>query len=553
MEKCVQFFDGTSYGFSYNGLKYYYPKVSSITFSLNPTTVPYATPSILTTKINGANITGRNIVSKSAIISVNKTNLSFAYNGNVYSGKKTLSANTIGFTTNIYNKNTTNSISSNTMNLTTYLTYYVPSTPFGATKTLTFKQSLNATVAANPTIKKDSSYYTYYSTYYTYYNANNKTLSKVYYSITGFTLRPNVNVCAQNGCVVLTPVVSSIAPAAYAENFTKVNKVNYYIKSPYALSLSNAKQLNSGTTSSLQSIAVYNTNTKTSNQLNNVSATAYFANGIIRTATVTLTSAGKPIVKPEITSFTLTANPSFMAYNGTSQIKYVAYIKNDSVSDVRYSSISDTSAVMVKNTTPSITSTTTAQGVKFTGNIAQLAGRTNVYHEKTKTKVGALIKTASGLSKVAYVDVTVGQSDLRYYNEYIAPYFTSLVLSSPKIIINAKDTMEIKATPNYGRDTIASVHWSSSNDDVLSIKATSNNLIVNVNANNKEYITKQVTISCTVATKSGLTRTASKIITVKAAEQPTNVKPSVQDVMSKVNAIFDEAKQKANTEISKLA
>ena len=102
------------------------------------------------------------------------------------------------------------------------------------------------------------------------------------------------------------------------------------------------------------------------------------------------------------------------------------------------------------------------------------------------------------------------------------------------------------------RDTVKSISWKSSNDDVFAI-GSHNLRITDVQANNTEYVAKSVTLTATVTTWSDLTRSVSKVVRIAGAPEPVDVKPTTDEVIVKVNEIFDNAKNATAIETANLA
>lgn len=245
---------------------------------------------------------------------------------------------------------------------------------------------------------------------------------------------------------------------------------------------------------------------------------------------------------PEIKSFTIFADPKTMAFNGKSDIKYNLQLSNDSVKSVDFKGMSNSSVCRLSNV-KSCTGTT--------GTIATLVGRPDVCHSGAVVTVNATAYTQSGLIKSANVDVKIYPTDMTYYNTYYAPRIDSAFISGvTSLTYNAEGKYTIYTY--VVRDSVKTVSWKSSNDDVLAI-AYPNLSTVKVKANNTEHVAKTVTLTADVTTWTGLTRSVSKIIKIAGAPVEVDKKPTTDEVIASVNEIFDKAKTAAAIEIAKLA
>lgn len=246
---------------------------------------------------------------------------------------------------------------------------------------------------------------------------------------------------------------------------------------------------------------------------------------------------------PAIKKFNLYASPSStMEFNGKTEINYNLELSNDSVKYVSVNGLSSSSACILSNNT---------QCIGTSGTLCALVGRPEMCHSGAVVTVSATAYTNTGLSKSAKIDITVKPTDMSYYNTYYAPVISSA-------FITGDASLSYNATSDYTlnyvvlRDTVKSISWKSSNDDVLAI-ASPNLRKTAVQANNTEYVAKSVTLTATVTTWSGLTRSVSKVVRIAGAPEPVDVKPTTDEVIAKVNEILDNAKNSAAIEIAKLA
>lgn len=641
-----------SNGFSYfSGSSYYvtyYPEITSVSVTASPTSVAYNGTSTLTVKVYGNNLSN---YAKNTRITLSSSALSLSPNKVLSAATKTINPGSVGFSTPLYNVNNLSTNQTVPVNVTVSVSYFGP---YNVYQTRSMPKTCSV-IANKKTVVSPSavSYYSYYESYYTYFS--NGKLSVTYYTIDSLSVSPSTATVAYNGSVKLTPIVHTNCPGA------KVSSIVYSVASPYAVSLSSTKQLNSGRVYSTGAVTLYNTNTKETKATNVVKLTAYLPSGAYRTVNATVIAKGKPVVVnpsvssyyyisgpakvspsvsgasfvantgtpsvsgsniggcswsfsqsgvylsnntwaplysyftlsangnyawvgrtgvtlpetiavplvvrgaaangtpfeahhtcyfealgksyfPAVKSFTLSANPSIMAFNGKADIKYDLQLSNDSVKSVAFNGISSSSVCTLSNV-KSCTGTT--------GTIATLVGRPEFCHSGAVVTVSAIAYTQAGLTQSAKVDVKVSPTDMAYYNTYYAPRIDSAFISGAASLANDAEGKYTVST-YIVRDSIKSVSWKSSNDDVLAI-ASPNLSTVTVKANNVEYVAKSVTLTATVTTWTGLTRSVSKVVKVAGAPVPVETKPTTDEVVAKVNEIFDNAKNAAAVEIAKLA
>ena len=640
-------------GFSYfNGSSYYvtyYPKITSVTVKTEPTSVAYNGSTILTVKVYGNNLSN---YTKNTTVTLSSSALSLSKTKLVSKGVKTISPNSIGFTTHLYNVNDLSFSRSVNVNVLASVSYFGP---YSSYHTCSMSGSCSVIAQKKNTVTPSGvSYYSYYDSYFTYFY--NGKLTVTYYTINDFALSPSNVTVAYNGSVNLNPIVQTNCPGA------KVSSILYNVSSPYTVSLSSAKQINIGRKYSDSPVTLYNSTTKDTKTTNVVKATAYLTSGAFRSASATVVSECKPnVVKPSgssyyyisgptnvsvstsgasfvvntknlsvsgsnisgcswsfsksavklsdnswisfytyftlsssgnyawvgktgaalpesinvpitvrgvaengtkfetthtcyfealgkayfpaIKDFRLSTSPSStMAFNGYTYINYNLELSNDSVKYISVNGISSSSVCRLTNT---------INGAGTSGSLCTLVGRPEICHSGAVVTVSATAYTNAGLSKSAKIDVKVKPTDMSYYNTYYAPVISSAFITGKSSLTYNENN---KYMLNYVvlRDTVKSISWKSSNDDVFAI-GSHNLRITDVQANNTEYVAKSVTLTATVTTWSDLTRSVSKVVRIAGAPEPVDVKPTTDEVIVKVNEILNNKKNATAIEIAKLA
>ena len=257
------------------------------------------------------------------------------------------------------------------------------------------------------------------------------------------------------------------------------------------------------------------------------------------------------VLKPRIVSSSLITIPSngSVEFDGTASVGVQAAVENDSIAYL----VIDGQDTTVSYYSPNKSTRTFADNVKsINTSISTLHTRPEVYHSSQYVApIKATIITASGLVQDMVTNVTIKPTNLSYYNSYYAPVVTIGTSGPNTLAYDGVGTMT--ANISVVRDTIDTITWKSSDDELLSIEGPNNVKSISIAAHNESEIQKTATLTVTVKTVSGISKTYTRSIRISGKPVIEDKKPSVDETAEKIAYIFDNAKNQALAELYKLA